>query len=96
MNYRHTKVAGKVGVREIPAANVGNKIGVTARKRGGIAAVDNGDSGRIRGVSGGGGGSDFKRSVSNDCIVVIGKVEEVLHHEMVTSSSTTAGCFIVD
>ena len=94
MNYRHTKVAGKVGVREIPAANVGHKIGVAARKRGGIAAVDNGDSGRIGGVSGGGGG--FKRSVSNDCIVVIGKVEEVLHHEMVTSSSTSAGCFIVD
>ncbi len=81
--YRNTKVAGKMRVSKIPAPNIWYKIGVTARKGGGIAAIDDGDSGRISGVSGSGG---FEGTVSNDSIVV-GKVEEVLHHEMVSTST---------
>lgn len=64
---------------EIPAPKIANNIGVTSRKRRGIAAVDDSDSGRIDGVSSG----NVEGTVGKDCIVV-GKVKEVLNNEMVS------------
>lgn len=78
--YRYTKlVAGEMTVGEIPALKVAHKILVTPRKRRGIPAVDDSDSRRIDGVPSG----SVVGTVGNDCIVV-GKVEEVLHNEMVS------------
>lgn len=69
-----------MSVGEIPAPHLGHKIGVTPRKRRRIAAVDDIECGRINGVSSG----RIESPVTNDCVVVVvGKVEEVLHNEMV-------------
>lgn len=69
-----------MSVAEIPAPHIAHKIGVAPRKRGRIAAVDDGERGRINRVSSG----RVESTVGIDCVVVVvRKVEEVLHNEVI-------------
>lgn len=77
-NYRNAKLAGELSVGEIPTANVSREMRLVARK-GGITTVNNGDSGRICRIS----GNSVEEPVGHD-VVVIGEIEQVLDHEMVS------------
>jgi len=92
-NYRHAKLAAKMNVmmREIIGV-VGPNIAVkarrlTARERGGIAAINESHSGRVRGVGGGSDDIVITRVSYHGILVFIGEVQKVFNNEMVTTTN---------
>ncbi|KAJ1400762.1 hypothetical protein SESBI_29305 [Sesbania bispinosa] len=64
-----------MAVREIPATNIRDKIGVRDRERRGVAAIDSGYGGGV------GGRDRVKGGVGDDSVV--GEVEEILDDKVV-------------
>lgn len=85
MNYRDAEVAREVSVREITAPVIfTGKVGATAGKRRRIAAIDDGYSRRVGGIS----GDVIKSRCVSENSVFVREVQELLNNEMVSAVAT--------